>query len=142
MREISENKENTLGKMKNSIENVLKHLDNVLGTPRNLSGVPEEYRSNKEENVFEPNTIYEIDGKLCETDDKGNIIKVDGHLLPGIKFEANGKNMKQMIKEELFPLKEYLIIIQRGNVIKMHKNMQGARIAYKGTMEVIYSLEF
>lgn len=40
--------------------------------------------------LYGPNTTVEIDGILCETDDNGNIFKIDGDLVPESQYEING----------------------------------------------------
>lgn len=40
--------------------------------------------------LYAPNTTVEIDGILCETDDNGNIFKIDGDLVPESQYEING----------------------------------------------------
>ncbi|OQY38703.1 MAG: hypothetical protein B6229_05270 [Spirochaetaceae bacterium 4572_7] len=42
------------------------------------------------ENELSPNTTYIVDGVKHETDDKGNVFKVDGKLLPNFEYEING----------------------------------------------------
>jgi hypothetical protein len=42
------------------------------------------------ENDHKPNTMYDVDGELHETDDNGNVFMVDGRLLPNIEYTLNG----------------------------------------------------
>ena len=40
--------------------------------------------------LYEPNTTVEIDGILCETDDRGEIFKIDGEVVQDSDYECNG----------------------------------------------------
>lgn len=44
--------------------------------------------------TYEPNTEFEVDGKICETDDEGRIFKVDGELLPNAEYTIGGITYK------------------------------------------------
>ena len=40
--------------------------------------------------ILESNTVYDIDGDICETDDNGVVYKKNDEVLPNIIFERNG----------------------------------------------------
>ncbi len=54
-----------------------------------------------------PNSMYDVDGELHETDDNGNVYMIDGRLLPNAEYTLNGYT---------YTTDEY------GNIIKVEGN--------------------
>ena len=42
------------------------------------------------ETTHMPNTMYDVDGELYETDDNGNVYMINGRLLPNAEYNLNG----------------------------------------------------
>lgn len=88
--ELFENLNNELLEKAKSMEKIsdLKNLDQPIAKLLDNSGVYDSQENNLDK--LEPNTKYEIDGNVYETDDNGNIFKKNGELLPNTTYVKNG----------------------------------------------------
>lgn len=67
---------------------------------------PPEYLPERIGEVFYPNAQFEIDGISYETDDFGNIFKVDGEVRPDAEYVLNGVEYKSDIDGQTFKVDE------------------------------------
>ena len=68
------------------MESTYEETENQLEDENNIEIVQE----GEEERDFQPNSIYEINGNIYETDDRGTLYKKNGDLLPSTSYEING----------------------------------------------------
>lgn len=87
--EILKGLESELLEKSKSMEKIsdMKDLDQPIAKMLDNSG---EHDNLEDENdVLEPNSKYEIDGDVYETDDNGDIYKKNGELMPNTTYEKN-----------------------------------------------------
>lgn len=88
--EILKGLESELLEKSKSMEKIsdMKDLDQPIAKMLDNSG---DYDNLEDESDgLEPNSKYEIDGDVYETDDNGDIYKKNGELMPNTTYEKNG----------------------------------------------------
>ena len=68
------------------MESTYEETENQLEDENNIEIVQE----GEEERDLQPNSVYEINGNIYETDDRGTLYKKNGDLLPSTSYEING----------------------------------------------------
>ncbi len=88
--EILKNLGNELLEKSKGMEKIsdMKDLDKPIAKMLDNTGEYDNTENNSEK--LEPNSKYEIDGDVYETDDNGDIYKKNGELLPNTTYEVNG----------------------------------------------------
>lgn len=75
--------------VKEVIKKEVQELPDEIGELSEVESLPDEIG-----NELQPNSSYEVDGITYETDDNGQIFKVDGKLAPDIEYVYNGIKYK------------------------------------------------